>query len=141
MAKAYKEHICRIIISGCNGYMGRAVSSLCSEDEGIKVVAGFDINLQRLFDYPVYQSPEEYIGEADVLIDFSHPDALVPLLDYCVKRGIPVVLCTTGYTDTHLSISNPQPTGFPYSSRQICPSNKYAAGAYPTGGFPAGGRF
>ncbi|NLL39085.1 MAG: 4-hydroxy-tetrahydrodipicolinate reductase [Clostridiales bacterium] len=94
--------MCRIIISGCNGYMGRAVSSLCSEDEGIKVVAGFDINLQRLFDYPVYQSPEEYIGEADVLIDFSHPDALVPLLDYCVKRGIPVVLCTTGYTDTHL---------------------------------------
>lgn len=103
MVKAFNKHINRIIISGCNGYMGKVVSSLCSDDEDTEVIAGFDINPQGLFDYPVYQNPDEYIGEADVLIDFSHPDALVPLLEYCVKRGIPAVLCTTGYTEAHLT--------------------------------------
>lgn len=82
--------------------MGKAVSSLCSADGETEVVAGFDINTRRFFDYPVYQNPDEFIGEADVLIDFSHPDALVPLLEYCVKRGIPAVLCTTGYNESHL---------------------------------------
>ena len=103
MVKAFNKHINRIIISGCNGYMGKVVSSLCSDDEDTEVIAGFDINPQGLFDYPVYQNPDEYIGEADVLIDFSHPDALVTLLEYCVKRGIPAVLCTTGYTEAHLT--------------------------------------
>ena len=33
----------KIIISGCNGHMGRVVESLCAADPQVEVVAGFDV--------------------------------------------------------------------------------------------------
>ena len=38
----------------------------------------------------------------DVLIDFSNPAALKPILRACRKYRIPAVLCTTGYTEADL---------------------------------------
>ena len=40
--------------------------------------------------------------EADVVIDFSNAGAVDELLDYCVKKSLPVVLCTTGLSDEQL---------------------------------------
>jgi 4-hydroxy-tetrahydrodipicolinate reductase len=37
--------------------------------------------------------------DADVIIDFSRPQALKGLLDYASSKNIPAVLATTGYTD------------------------------------------
>lgn len=101
-SRSHANEKCRIIISGCNGRMGKVVSALCEADEEIRVVAGIDIKPERNSDYAVYQELSEFTGDADVLIDFSSPDALVPLLEHCVKRGIPAVLCATGYTETQL---------------------------------------
>jgi 4-hydroxy-tetrahydrodipicolinate reductase len=89
----------KLIISGCNGRMGQAVSAACRSDEDITVVAGFDINAVKLSDFPVYSDPMEFGGSADVVLDFSNPAALGGLLSYCVARSLPVVLCTTGYSD------------------------------------------
>ena len=36
------------------------------------------------------------------MIDFSHAGAVDELLDYCVKKSLPVVLCTTGLSDEQL---------------------------------------
>ena len=33
----------KIIISGCNGHMGRVVESLCNADPEVQVAAGFDV--------------------------------------------------------------------------------------------------
>ena len=33
----------KIIISGCNGHMGRVVESLCANDPAVEVCAGFDV--------------------------------------------------------------------------------------------------
>lgn len=38
----------------------------------------------------------------DVVIDFSNAGAVDELLDYCVKKSLPVVLCTTGLSDEQL---------------------------------------
>ncbi|NLH00704.1 MAG: 4-hydroxy-tetrahydrodipicolinate reductase [Clostridiales bacterium] len=89
----------KIIISGCNGRMGQAVTRLCAEKENITIVAGFDINAVKLSNYPVYADPMEFRGEADAVIDFSSPSSLDRLLSYCTLRNIPCVLCTTGYSD------------------------------------------
>ena len=40
--------------------------------------------------------------EVDVMIDFSNPASAKPLLRACKKRRIPVVFCTTGYTEAEL---------------------------------------
>ena len=88
----------KIIISGCNGHMGRVVESLCNADPDVQVVAGFDILGSTEHDFPVYTSPALFSGEADAVIDFSSPAALNGLLDFAKSRKIPLVLATTGYT-------------------------------------------
>lgn len=94
----------KIIISGCNGKMGWVVSSICHSDDKTKVVAGFDSNAVKLGDYPVYPEPMEFSGEADAVIDFSNASTLPSLLQYCINKKLPVVLCTTGYSNEDLAL-------------------------------------
>ena len=53
--------------------------------------------------YPVFTDIHECKTEADVLIDFSSAKAADALLDYCVERSLPVVLCTTGLSEEQLA--------------------------------------
>ncbi len=92
----------KIIISGCNGHMGQAVTRMCSEDAGIEIAAGFDLNTAKMSSYPVYADPMEFGGTADVIIDFSNPASLDGLLAYCIRKNTPAVLCTTGYSPEQL---------------------------------------
>lgn len=86
----------KIIINGCNGKMGQVITRLVSEDDECETVAGFDINDIINNTYPVYSNPEDFDGEADVIIDFSHPSSLAGILSYCKKRQMPVIVATTG---------------------------------------------
>lgn len=88
----------KIIISGCNGHMGRVVASLCQADPLMEIAAGFDVLGSTDRDFPVFSSPAQFKGEADAVIDFSSPAALDGLLEFGVERKIPLVLATTGYT-------------------------------------------
>ena len=94
----------KIMLNGCNGKMGQVISRLAGEDESLKVVAGFDILNNRENDYPVFTSPDEFDGEADVVIDFSHPDSLENILAFCKKRKLPVIVCTTGLSNSQKNI-------------------------------------
>ena len=93
----------KIIISGCNGHMGRVVADLCAADPEVEVAAGFDVLGPADRDFPVYASPEQFQGQADAVIDFSSPAALPALLDFCTARRVPVVLATTGYSQEQLA--------------------------------------
>ena len=88
----------RIIISGCNGKMGRVITELIKERSDCEVVAGIDMNTAENGGYPVFSDPAVVTVEADVLIDFSNPALLTSLLAYGRAKKMPLVLCTTGYT-------------------------------------------
>ena len=88
----------RIIISGCNGKMGREIAARVKSRKDCQVVAGVDIFTESDGYFPVYATPGEIREEADVLIDFSNPALLSPLLSYALSKKIPSVLCTTGYS-------------------------------------------
>lgn len=88
----------KIIISGCNGHMGRVVEALCASDPAVEVCAGFDVLGTSDREFPVYTSPAQFAGTADAVIDFSSPAALEGLLEFAKTRKIPLVLATTGYT-------------------------------------------
>ncbi|NBI11479.1 4-hydroxy-tetrahydrodipicolinate reductase [Colidextribacter sp. OB.20] len=88
----------KIIISGCNGHMGRVVAELCEADPSLEIAAGFDVLGTADRDFPVYTSPAQFSGQADAVIDFSSPAALDGLLEFAKNRHIPLVLATTGYT-------------------------------------------
>lgn len=89
----------KIIMNGCNGKMGQVISRLVSEDDSCEIVAGFDVNDNIENIYPVFTNPDDFTGDADVVIDFSHPSALTNVLNYCKKRNLPVILATTGFSD------------------------------------------
>ncbi len=88
----------KIIISGCNGHMGRVVDSLCAADPNVEVAAGFDVIGPTDREFPVFSSPAQCAVQADAVIDFSSPAALDGLLEFGKSRKIPLVLATTGYT-------------------------------------------
>ncbi|MCI8403911.1 MAG: 4-hydroxy-tetrahydrodipicolinate reductase [Clostridia bacterium] len=89
----------KIIMNGCNGKMGQVITRLVSEDSECEIIAGFDVNEAIENTYPVFTNPDDFTGEADVVIDFSHPSALTNILSFCKKRRLPVILATTGFTD------------------------------------------
>lgn len=86
----------RIILNGCNGKMGQAITKVAAASESVSIVAGLDINDCLPNTYPVFTNPEKCGIEADVIVDFSHPSALDALLDFAQKRNMPVVIATTG---------------------------------------------
>lgn len=92
----------KMIVSGCNGHMGQCVVCGCAELEGVEIVAGFNRTPVKKNCFEVYSEPMSYEGPADVVVDFSNPANLDGLLEFCLLRKIPIVLCTTGYSEEQL---------------------------------------
>ena len=92
----------RIIMHGCNGHMGQVITGIVNEDADAEIVAGIDLRNDRENGYPVFSSLKECTVEADVIIDFASPKAEDALIDYCVEKKIPVVVCTTGLSPEQL---------------------------------------
>ncbi len=84
-----------ILLSGCNGKMGKTITECSKNFEGLKIVCGTDVNTSSS-DFPVYSSPADTKEKVDVIIDFSHPSALAGILEYAKKTNTPAVICTTG---------------------------------------------
>ena len=93
----------RIILNGCNGYMGQNVARIVGETEGAEVVAGIDTREVADSPFPVFTDIAECNVEADVIIDFSSVKAIDHLLDYCEESGMPLVLCTTGLSEEQIN--------------------------------------
>lgn len=89
----------KILLCGAMGKMGRQVA-VHAEENGFIIAAGVDQANGGAAGFPVYSGFDQPIAEtADVLIDFSRPSVLESLLNYSVSKGLPCVLCSTGYGD------------------------------------------
>ena len=91
-----------LILHGSTGAMGKAVAELIAG--GKHTIAAFVSP-----EYPEntgsqYQKLADYAGPADCIIDFSNHAAAKDLTDYAAKRGIPLVIATTGYTEEELEL-------------------------------------
>ena len=82
--------------------MGQTITAMCKEDPEIEIVAGIDLYDGIRNDYPVFPNISVCDVKADAVIDFSNAAAVDGLLDYCVNRRLPVVLCTTGLSEAQL---------------------------------------
>ncbi len=92
----------KILLNGCTGKMGKTISSLVKKHSNLEIVAGIDRNIEDNSDYKIYPAPRDVDIDYDVLLDFSRPDALEGLIELSIKRGKPLILCTTGYTKEQL---------------------------------------
>jgi len=75
----------RIALVGAAGRMGRAIASVAAS-ENAEIVAKSDLG------------DEIALAGADVLIDFSHPDASRSICDAAIKSKVPLVMGTTGHS-------------------------------------------
>lgn len=92
----------RVIINGCNGKMGRMLDEIIAPMEDVAIVAGVDLEDKGYFSYPVFPSILECTMEADAVIDFTIAKITDQVIDACVERQYPLVLCTTGLTEEQL---------------------------------------
>lgn len=93
----------KVLMYGCNGYMGHVICNLIKEMEHVEVAAGVDLIMGDQKDFPVFTSLEAVNVPVDVIIDFSAAAAVDQVLDYAVKKQIPLVECTTGLKEEQLA--------------------------------------
>ena len=92
----------KILMHGCTGKMGRMITEIVKNEEDAVIAAGVDKFTGIPNDYPVFEKITQCDVDVDVVIDFSNAGAVDELLDYCVEKNLPVVLCTTGLSDEQL---------------------------------------
>ncbi|WP_250278327.1 4-hydroxy-tetrahydrodipicolinate reductase [[Clostridium] colinum] len=92
----------KIIMHGCNGKMGQAICNLVEKDNSCEIVAGVDINPINA-KFPTFTDINDCNIEADVVIDFSTAIAVDRLMEYCLNKKIPVVVCTTGLNEQSIN--------------------------------------
>ena len=95
-----------IALVGCNGKMGKAVTSAVQSRNDCEIAFGADPFGTPAYDYPVFESLAVSDKKADVIIDFAVAQAVDGLLEYAVETGTPVVLCTTGLSAEQLEKVN-----------------------------------
>ncbi|MDO4977589.1 MAG: 4-hydroxy-tetrahydrodipicolinate reductase [Eubacteriales bacterium] len=93
----------RVIMYGCNGFMGRVICDLIKNMDDVEVVAGIDIAANDSYEFPVFTSTKDCDVEADAIIDFSAAVAVDAALDFAVEKQIPLVECTTGLSEEQLA--------------------------------------
>jgi len=96
----------KLAIHGAAGRMGKRVVALAVEDRRFQVVAAMESADHPLLGKDVglvagvgeIGVPLGVVGEssADVVIDFSVPDAAVAAIAHCVEYSRPIVVATTG---------------------------------------------
>ncbi len=91
----------KVILNGACGRMGAEVRRLLENGQGgAELVAAVDVSGAD----GTFASLDDYAGDADVIIDFSHRSATKALTDYAVRRGLPLVLATTGQSEGELAM-------------------------------------
>lgn len=94
----------RIILSGANGFMGKVIARCAAERDDCTIVAGISRSAAPNADFPVFASAADVDVDADVIIDFSHPTALEPLLAMAKTKKLPAVIATTGLSEEQLAL-------------------------------------
>ncbi|MEE1170426.1 MAG: 4-hydroxy-tetrahydrodipicolinate reductase [Anaerovoracaceae bacterium] len=88
----------RVIVSGAAGHMGRIVCDNVNNDPELKLAGCVDPHGEGMS-----ARVADISENADVVIDFSSHEGTKQLLEDCIEKGLPIVLCTTGQTEDELA--------------------------------------
>ena len=89
----------RIVLCGAAGRMGRAVAAAAQNDPRFSILAGIDREPVAGAAFPILplESLAQSLKQADVLVDFSVPQASLAALDAAALSGCAAVVGTTGF--------------------------------------------
>lgn len=94
----------KIIISGICGRMGNRLFNLALEDKSFQILAGFEhpnhsMAGKELSGVKIYAEDFQIISRADVLIEFTNPQATLEHLRFAVQYKKAMVIGTTGFSE------------------------------------------
>ena len=81
----------KVAVFGSRGRMGAEVVRAVEGADDLELVAAVDAGDDR-----------SAVEAAEVVVDFTHPDAVLGNIEWCTERGINVVVGTTGFTAERL---------------------------------------
>lgn len=84
----------RVAVLGARGKVGREICKAVQDAPDMTLVAEIDAG-----------DPIEALVEsgAQAVVDFTHPDVVMPNLQYCIENGIHAVVGTTGFDEERLA--------------------------------------
>jgi len=89
-----------IVINGINGKMGQTLAEAAARTDSVRVVAGVDkFPEARLNPFPVYGQIADCQEKADIIVDFSRPEALDANIRFAKSRNIALIIATTGFSE------------------------------------------
>lgn len=109
------SHPLKIVIAGCSGRMGLALLSSVFADAALTLHGALDSPnnanigqdagalLGKKTGVKVTSDVDEAIKGADVLIDFTRPEATMAYLHACQQANVKLVIGTTGFTEEEKS--------------------------------------
>lgn len=83
-----------IVLSGAKGRMGQCVQTLIEQMRHFNLVGTF--NQEENIEKHLKKFNNPHI---DIWIDFTHPNASLQYLDYCLKNHLKIVIGTTGFSN------------------------------------------
>ncbi len=81
----------KVGVLGSKGRMGAAVCDAVNAPADMELVAGVDAG-----------DPREPLTGADVVVDFTHPGAVMDNLRWCAEHGLNTIVGTSGFTEERL---------------------------------------
>lgn len=89
----------KIIISGASGKMGEEIHKLILADSSMEYVGGFGLKENPA--KKVVSDPTALSTKANVVIDFSSPESMLAMIEWCSANKVSFVSGTTGITEVH----------------------------------------
>ncbi len=83
--------VLNVAVFGARGRMGAQVCRAVEDAPDLTLAAALDLGDAR-----------QPAGDADVAVDFTHPDQVMDNLTWCLERGVSIVVGTTGFDDLRL---------------------------------------
>lgn len=103
----------RVAVVGASGRMGRQVCAAVDSADDLLLVARIDLS-----------DPLDLIvaSKADVVVDFTVPDAVMATVTFCAAQEVDLVVGTTGFTEERLEDVRELLGGEPRSAVLIAPN-------------------
>lgn len=103
----------KVGVLGARGKVGREVCAGVQAADDMELVAELDLG----------DDLADLVGAgAGLIVDFTHPDAVMANLAFCIERGIHAVVGTTGFDDARLATLRDQLGDSPRSGVLIAPN-------------------
>jgi 4-hydroxy-tetrahydrodipicolinate reductase len=78
----------RVGVLGARGRVGAEICRTVEAADDLRLVAAIDVGDAR-----------EPLADAEVAVDFTHPDAVLDNIEWCVRHGVHAVVGTTGFDE------------------------------------------